>query len=395
MQKKESYNINHQRKAFSWSYLILFMTFYAIIPILFGQQSLKDASYVLAFITFISSIGYLLGLNINTSRRIIIPKIALDFNRFAMTIYILYIIVIGVIFITADNIPLLESLGGASQEDLITFRETFLKKREGWQSMLSYIVTLIDSAIFPYIIVYAFNVKNEYRYLYLITFLLYSLSFLEKGYFFKIALPVFFFFYYKTKNKKSFLIKGAVIFGIFITGMFAASRFETNEYVRDDPFFTILYTPQDISSAIAWRIIAVPVITAIEGIDLFFKGFNGEFLYGGTSSFISFFSGLERVNFERSLYQTQFGGAETGNANQCYLVEAFINFGYIGIIFFSFFIGKLIKGIINTRDIAALCIMPLFLYNLFSTGLIGNLLSNGFILFFLFFRFIKFNRQLT
>jgi len=89
------------------------------------------------------------------------------------------------------------------------------------------------------------------------------------------------------------------------------------------------------------------------------------------------------------LYQSQFGGEGTGNTNQCYLIEAYINFGYIGVLIFSFIVGRLIRGVINSKDIAALCIMPLFLYNLFNAGLIGLLFSNGYLLFFLMIKYIK------
>lgn len=384
-----SYNISKQLISFSWAYIILFGIFFGFVPIVFSQSDLKDASFSLAGITIISVFGYIFGLNLGSNREIVIPKVVLKYKSFSIFIFLLYILTIAIIIISAGKIPLIESIKGTNQEELFILRETFLKKREGWEAYLSYAITLIDSAVFPYIIIFAFNIKDRFRFLYLGSFFLYSLSFLEKGYFFKIALPVFFYFFYISKNKKTFLIKGTLVLVFIIFGMFAVSRFDVQEVVRDDPFFSILYTPKDISSALIWRSIAVPVVTAIQGINLFQQEFHSSFFYGSTSSFISFIFGLERSNFERILYQSQFGGSETGNANQCYLVEAFINFGYTGVLLFSFFTGKLIRGIIKSNDIAALCIMPLFLYNLFNTGLIGNLLSNGFILFFLMMKFIK------
>ena len=65
MQELTTYNVNSQRRAFSWSYVILFMAFYAVIPVFFAQESLKQFSYNLAMITSISMFGYLLALNIN------------------------------------------------------------------------------------------------------------------------------------------------------------------------------------------------------------------------------------------------------------------------------------------------------------------------------------------
>jgi hypothetical protein len=114
---------------------------------------------------------------------------------------------------------------------------------------------------------------------------------------------------------------------------------------------------------------------------------------GSSSSVIAFITGTERVNFERLLYQTQFGGTETGNANQYYVIEAFINFGYTGVLLFSFVVGSLIKFSIRSGDRVLLAIMPLLIYNLYSAGLIGTMLSNGFILLFLMSKFISLNAE--
>jgi oligosaccharide repeat unit polymerase len=302
---------------------------------------------------------------------------------------LLYISVIIVIFVTAGEIPLFASLRGASQQDLFEFRESFLKKRQGWEASLAYIVTIIDSAIFPYIVIYAYNSKYKLRHVFLGSFVLYSLSFLEKAYFFKIALPLFIYFYFNSKSKKLYLmVSGSLILGLVFL-MFLVSKFDGSEVVRDDPFFSVMHTPQGVGNALLWRSAAVPVITASQGMELFYTEYKGEYLFGATSSSLSALFGLERNNFERVLYQSQFGGEETGNANQCYLVEAFINFGYLGVFIFSLLIGALVKGIIRTKDVAALCILPLFIYDLFNSGLISNLLSNGFLLFFLMFRFVK------
>lgn len=186
------------------------------------------------------------------------------------------------------------------------------------------------------------------------------------------------------------MISGGCILAVIIL-MFTLSKFDAIEVTRDEPFFSIYHIPSTVFEAIIWRIVAVPVITAYQGLDLFFSNsFNGEYLYGATSSLLSSIFGLERINFERVLYQSQFGGSETGNANQFYLIEAFINYGYIGVFLFSFIVGKIAKDFINTKNIAIICIIPLFFYSLFNSGLIGNLFSNGYILFYLMIKFVKF-----
>ena len=232
--------------------------------------------------------------------------------------------------------------------------------------------------------------KTRYRYLFILIFALYSISFLEKGYFLKIGIPLFFYYYYKAKSKKTYFIVSGSFLLTIILAMFLLSKFDTSDVIRDEPFFSILYTPTTVFQAIVWRMVAVPVITAYQGFELFLStAYNGQYFMGATSSLLSSIFGLERINFERALYQSQFGGSETANANQFYAVEAFINYGYIGVLMFSYFLGLIVKNMINTRNIAIICLIPVLYYNLFSSGLIGNLLSNGFLFFYLFITNVK------
>lgn len=383
------YSSSKENKAFTRAYVLIFVFFYAFIPVYSSHKDLQEAAFTVAGLTILSVFGFVFGLNVsNSDVQTYVPRVQIGFEKFSTNIFILYLSIIVIIIATAGNVPLIESLKGASQYDLLTFREDFLKKREGWESYLAYAITLIDTAIFPYIIIYSFNIRYKYRYLFIITFLLYSISFLEKAYFLKIIIPLFFFFFYKTKNKKTFLIKGFAVIVSLFAAMFSLSKFDTTDLQRDEPFFSILYTPKDIFTALLWRSVAVPVLSVIDAMDLFLKNYT-DYFYGATSSFLSFLFGLERSNFERLLYQSQFGGEGTGNTNQCYLIEAYINFGYIGILLFSFIVGRVIRGVINSKDIAALCIIPLFMYNLFNAGLIGLLFSNGYLLFFLMIKYVK------
>jgi hypothetical protein len=101
-------------------------------------------------------------------------------------------------------------------------------------------------------------------------------------------------------------------------------------------------------------------------------------------------TGMPRVNFERKLYQEQFGGIATGNANQVYIVDAFVNFGVPGVVVISFLVGRIVRFCVLKKNIALLAIMPLMLYNLFNAGFIGVMLSEGFVLFFVFVQYTRF-----
>lgn len=390
---EESNNLETKilRKKVALGYTVLFGIFYLVIPLFFmGENEVEKYKNLLAILTFISIISFSASLLIDFFPNFKKRYLVLNFNSFSWIVYFLYVAVVAVIIFTAGKIPIIAALQGASQSELFGYREGFLKERTGVEAALAYLITLIDSTFYPFVILFSFLYKKKYRYLFLGTFLFYSISFLEKGYFLKIAIPLFIYFYYKAKNKKTYLLISGGVMILLVSLMFLVSKFDSSEVVRNEPYFSILYTPTTILDAIFWRSVAVPILTAYQGLELFFSSqFNGNLLYGATSSLLSSIFGLERINFERSLYQSQFGGSQTGNANQYYLVEAFINYGYLGVILFSFLLGKIVKDFINTKNIAVICLIPLLFYNLFSAGLIGNLLSNGYLLFYLFIILVK------
>lgn len=368
---------------FTFGYILIFGFSYIIIPFFFIKD--YDRTYLnqLIFLMSFSVLFYIIGLNIGQAKKKS-RMYSVDFNKVINWFFILFLVIVFVIIITARNIPLISFFKGASSADLTIFREDFLKARAGWEASLNYIISIINSSFLPYLICASFIIKHKKRFLYAGVFLLYSISFLEKAYFFKLALPLFFLYFFTVKNKFRFVIKGVIlIFGILVL-MFIITGTKESIFVRNyESFFSIYYNANGPIEGMFWRAFVVPVATAVDGLKVFTTMFNGELLNGSTSSLISLITNQPRVNFERYLYQEQFGGVETGNANQVYVIEAFINFGLVGVILFSFIVGRIVRFCILKRDIVLIAILPLFLYSLFNSGLIGNLFSNGFILFFI------------
>lgn len=374
------------RKGFGIAYVVIFLSFYCIVPLFFMGNSVNpEITQRMAAITVLSTAVFCFSYFVDFFPPVRKRYIFISRRKFNWFIYSIYLIIVLIIFGTSSGqIPILASLNGADSSSLVSMREAFLKERTGFGSWLSYIITLVDTTFLPFVIIGAFKNKLRGRKLFLATYLLYSISFLQKGYFLKIAIPVFIYFYFRAKNKKTYLLYSATVLFALIFGMFSLSKMDAVEVYRDEPFFSIYHIPQTMLDSVIWRMIGVPVITAYDGFELFFNDFHPNYFHGATSSLLASIFGLERVNFERLLYQNQFGGSETGNANQYYLVEAFVNFGIFGVILFSFIVGKFAKDLIKSKDLGTICIVPLFFYAIFNAGLIANFLSNGFLFFYLF-----------
>jgi len=372
-------------------YTVLFGVSFVLLPFIFvGDIYMKE---IMQFSTFIilSSICFYFTFIFSPKVKCVFLK--LNFRNVAFSIYALFVISFLITLFTASKIPLIESLKGTDRDTLNVYRELFLKARSGWQLLLSYINAVITGAVFPFIILLAFERNEKFRYLFLITFLVYSISFLEKAYFLKFLIPFMYFKFVKSSQKKLFLIYGSVLSISFLVVM--ALLAGMNDHANDDVstiFFSTQFKGNNPLETILWRGIVIPVITALDGLKVFAESFNSNYFYGATSSFMATIAGIERINFERELFFNQWGQneTETGNANAVYLLEAYVNFGYCGVVIFSFIAALSMKVLVESCNLSSKSLVFLFIFNLFNAGLIGTLLSNGFLFLLMLVKFCKF-----
>ncbi len=377
---------------FSLLVIVLFFIPYTIFPYLYTYEKSPLATNILITITLICCLTILIFLNLP---RINIPKsatIPLNFSKANRVIFIIFYFVIFVTFITAPSIPIIDSLiGGKSESELSAARESFLKTRQGWEQGLSYIVGMLSAYIIPYFIAFSHYHNRSEKWYYTGAFFLYCISFLEKAYFLKIGIPLLIIYLFLSKEPLKLLIKSLALVLVIFWAMYFLTGFEGtgSSNINEVGIFSTTFRASNTFEIVAWRAIVIPVVTAFDGINVFITDFNQSFFNGRTSSLIAFLTIQDRFNFERYLATIQFGGEGSANSNQVFTVEAYINFGYIGVLAFSILVAFFIRKAIHSRDICYVSVMPLFIYNLYNAGLIGILFSNGYILFFLFLLFFK------
>jgi hypothetical protein len=290
----------------------------------------------------------------------------------------------ALITVTAPAIPLMTALRGGSPDLIAIQREEFLKGREGIEAYFVYLNAFFTGALIPYSISLMFLHRHRWRWILTVTFLLYSISFVEKAFFFKLALPLLYLFGVgAVKSKFGPKTTAAVTFGIllFVTAISGSGSTDSPVQTEAD-FFSASYAPKDPLTHLIWRAVAVPMFTAADAIRVFIDYFGGEPFYGATSGFFAALFGLNRVMFERVLFEFQWGQNETGtgSSNSMYVTEAFVNFSWIGVILFSLFIGRTLKWFSESKDEAFRSLWPLYVLGLYSAGLVGQLMSNGFLL---------------
>ncbi|MCL6260013.1 oligosaccharide repeat unit polymerase [Aquiflexum sp. TKW24L] len=381
--------LNYSYVIYIFVYILIFLVPYGVIPSYFIFSGDNPIANKLFELFIVSTIVYTISLSFDFLPPLQIRKISLDFDKIFLLFFSFFLLTSFVIVFTAPSIPLIDSLRGADAFELSEGREAFLKARKGVFSLLGYLIGFINSYFLPYLIILGLIRKNKYVYIVIALFSFYTILSLEKAYFLKLGIPLFFLYFYNAKNKFFFALKGATVLALIFALMFSLSRFTGSEADSNEVFFSILYTPQNGLEAFFWRSTIVPIVSALDGLRVFTYTFESGFFNGDTSSFIAYLKGSTHINFERYLYQFQFGGSETGNANQVYLVEAFINFGYFGVAIFTIFVAKYIKTSLDSDDVALKSILPLFLFHIYNAGLIAILLSNGLLFFILFLVFVK------
>jgi small basic protein len=312
------------------------------------------------------------------------PRVVIVTMTFNASLWSAFVIFVFVAWGTAPQIPLIAALGGADPNTVAVLREQFLKSREGWQSSFVYINAILSGALIPYSLALMFLHGIRWRWLAAGFFLVFCISFVEKAFFFKAAFPLIYLVAQgqaKTRLSPRMMMVGTIGLLLLVT-LFAGSG--SLDDVGGDPFFSVSYVPQGGIQHLIWRSVAIPIVTAADALRVLQEQFSGQPLMGATSSFVAGIFGMERIEFERMVFAAQWGQNETGtgSSNSVYLTEAFINFGWTGVVVFSFVVGQLMRMFAVSRDEAFRALWPLFVFGVYTSGLIGLLLSNGFVLLF-------------
>lgn len=354
---------------------------YAALPALVMGGEPGDPSRILISATMVGAAGILLGTYLPSGLpRVGLPRINVSCGILLWAVWAPFLIFIIVAYSTAPGIPLLAALSGRSSEEVAVLRENFLKARSGWQGSLVYVSAVLTGSLIPYTIALMFLRRMACRWYCFAFVLLYSISFVEKAYFLRVALPLF---YLVAQGRvrtilKPALLLGAIV-GVLVFILAVSQPKKTGEATRF-AYFSRYYEPAGPRDFLIWRTVAVPLVTAVDALHVFEVQFDGRNLDGATSSLLAGLTGRERIPLERMVYEEQWGQneTETGSANSVFVTEAFINFGYPGVFVFGLCAGLVLRILRKSEDEALRSLWMLFCFGLFVSGLLGLLFSNGF-----------------
>jgi hypothetical protein len=369
-------------------FAMAFIVSYSVLPLVIGFLLEADSYFGdLAWISLAAAISVFAG-----SRCRLIDRFLQGRNRrvvihgrlFVAVVWGVFILFVVLLWITAPSIPIISALQGSDPIMLAEQREQFLKARTGLEASFVYINAVITGALIPYSIAWMFVNNIRGRWALTGFFFFYAISFLEKAFFLKAFFPLF---YLLAQGSIQSRISPRVMVVIGASLLFLATFLSGSGKVDatgGDEFFSVQFVPTGGLEHLVWRSFAIPMLTAVDAIRVFKEDFGGEYLLGATSSLISAVAGLDRVEFERLVFAAQWGqnDAGTGSANAAFVVEAFVNFGLPGVLAFGFLIGLALRSFALSSDEGYRAIWMLFAFGVYTSGLIGMLFSNGFLLLF-------------
>jgi hypothetical protein len=388
----------------------------------------------LATVATVAAASIIVGFHTPAFDRLIggTKPIVLPARLVAFTVWGAFAVLVFVIVATADGIPLLNALLSTSTaQDLVVQRQHFLAAREGWEAVLPYLNVMFMGSIIPYALGVLFMSKHALRWIVLPLVMAYSLLALEKILLVKVMTPLFILAMQKrvwslAMQKRVWSAAILVLMGMLTLGLFfltthlsrgetppeevavadvrnhASSAGMTPSRAPDEfsvvIYFSTAYRPNGSIDLLIWRSIAVPMFTAADALKVWDNELDNQLQFGATSTFLApiakIVTGREKINFDAMVYTYEWG-SQLGRANSAYFNEARVNFGWLGVVGFSVIIGICLRLFSRSLDPSFAALWPLFCWNVFQAGLIGTLLSNGFLLVFAFVLLVRVEETAT
>ena len=371
-------------------FIIYVIIFYIVTPIYITFVN-NDKFYMqLAIISVIFCMFIKIGVLIEGFLpKILYRRIQVNKSKFIFYSFITFSIFAIYSFYTAGGIPLVQIFYGLDGDLL---RGELFKGRNGVERILLYLSAFFTYVILPLSLLYAFQLRQRYRFLLLALSVIFSIATLQKALVLNMLFPLITLLIIEKKLKIRYVIMvGMILFLYFIIMIELTIGSERVRPTYDlMSFFSPSYKYGGAIDYFVWRLVAVPIYTARDTLLVFEEHLLGIYLSGGTSSFLSFLFGVDNVNIEKLVFAYQFGGFNVlANANSFSGVALFVDFGYLGLVVFGLFGGIIFQLLQNNQDTAIRAMGYLMAYKLMNAPLVGLILGNGFLLVFLIGWFLK------
>jgi hypothetical protein len=367
-----------------------------VLPLVIYFYFIQDSNYLLlAGISALALLCMQAGNKLGLLDQTVLngQKLALSSPQYITFLFVIFVAFCAITLGTAPSIPILSALSGADVNTLSAERGEFLKGRTGAWVTLSYVSSILTSTFIPYAVVLAYATKSRLRHALLLVSLFYSVCFLVKALFLNLALPLISYAIQRgaiQRRHMTIWMSGIVGSLVILSSLAGYGSLKSQGPASASEYFSSAYVPSSSLDFLVYRSIAVPVFSVVDTFFVHQKELRGELLWGSTSTFVTLFTGADRVNLERMVSAYQYGGwNDYANSNVIFTSDGYVNFGIVGVIFYGLFVGVTFRIFRRSKDPAMRSMAILYAYLLYFSPLLGMLLSNGFLLLFAQALFVK------
>lgn len=409
-------------KKMHWFLPVLLVALYipqSVVGILYFEHFNGDTGWL-----FIEMLLLSLGVYFGTVRLLLRVELRAQLNKLSTAVssqMLIWVIVIPYslmymyVVLTAKSVPLWEAMHGACQSDLAIYREELFRTRIGLESLLNYANSIFTVLLMPYAMLVLYLSQNKYRHWILGIFVFSLLISLEKSLILRATLPMLILVVNGHAQKLGFSawkILAAIIVTILMVASIAKGAMSHPSYmpetaifvettddgvatetkvgakvgvvVKTNPYAQKFFPLGDNNpiASLLNRIVWIPYITAIDTLNYARDRLNNELLWGKSSAVISLITGQKRVYLEREVFSYEWGQntTGTGSANAIYISDAYVNFGWIGLILASMLLALITHVFLVSENIAVKSIYYTYALLLSTGSIFGVMFSGGLIL---------------
>ena len=313
-------------------------------------------------------------------------KVRLKWQAVTMFIFVVYFFVIIYACLTAPGIALVAALKGVPMGELSGLREEFLRTREGWEKGLNYIYSICITSLVPYAIAKMFVVKARFRFAMLFAFLLSLALTLEKGRAVVAMLPLIVLYANLGDHKKAYRAIFTLVIIVGLISIIARGGLTSNDSTTESAAmegvpeqYNLFKGESGQGYYMMNRIGYIPYITAIDWLNYREQVLRGDDVNGRSIGVVAFLFEQEKINLEREVFAFQWGQNDTGtgSSNTVFFVDAYLNFGIIGVIIYSLIVSFIARVIVVSGDGALVSCLSIPLLYICFTPLPAVLFSGG------------------
>lgn len=292
---------------------------------------------------------------------------------------LVYLAILVTTCATAQHVPLFAAFAGASALELGEYRETFLRTRTDMGVGLKYAYVILNNSVMPIVVTYALWSIKWWRHLALTLFVVGLSLTLQKGAIAAAALPLLVLFAMQ-RRRRAFIVTAVSSVALVILMYILASgrlgsiveesgpeTWQASETFKDSrtesradvqvrnasavPESYNILGRDDQLSLIVNRVVWIPYVTAIDWLRYRRDELHGKLVLGRSIKPFAFLLGKPPINLENEVSALQWGQNETGTAssNAVFFVDAWVNFGVLGVIAYAALFAFTVKVIATSR----------------------------------------------